>query len=278
MTRKSVRKFFCSCFLGLVMTLSLCFPFHSFAETSTGQKALLPVSQVFTTNVSGVSAVFRYQLVAKTAGEPVPEGGENGTYVWSMDGTCSDKLEITFDQAGVFEYTVSSADTVHLENYTYETRTFDIMFYIGMNADGTFEEPVTVIRNPDGTKPDVLDLDPTYHKENSPGSGGGGGGNGGTVIPNGTKGVTLEPPTSAQVPAAKTESTEAVTAPDGMILNPDGSPTGIYMLGGRKGSRIPKTGELLKSTWSVLLYLLLFLLFILIVRRRRKEEKDTDGE
>lgn len=176
-----------------------------------------------------------------------------------MEGNSAAVLQFSFRHAGIYRYTVMSAEPVRKPNYTYETRIFELTFYIGQDSSGVYEAPVILIQTEQGLKLDRLELDPSYR---NPSSGGGGSG-GSAVHPAGTETVSPGPGETAE---AQTET--EMTAESSASGYPDdhGVPAGTVFSGKNRG-KLPGTGELPGLQWLPLFLIILFLI-VRYIRRK----------
>jgi hypothetical protein len=231
----------------------------------------VPVYQVFNTNVSSVPAVFKYIMEADADGGTI--GGADSC-IWEMDGTCVSTIVLTYRHAGVYGYTVKSADTEHRTGYTYEPHTYHLDIYVGQESDGTYQNPVIVIETETGEKTDRLALDPSYAAEPGGGDSGGGSDDPGVKPTSGTGTSTAAESTSAP---GITGPNASALAPDGLDengirigeqLDENGIPVGNRLGQGTSG-RVPKTSDGWDLVW--LIFPVVFMIFIFAKRKRNAQ-------
>jgi len=237
------------------------------------KKVIVPVYQVFNTNVSSVPAVFKYIMEADADDGTI--GGAD-SYTWEMDGTCESTLVLTYRHAGVYGYTVKSADTEHRTGYTYEPHTYHLDIYVGQESDGTYQNPVIVIETEKGEKAERLSLDPSYAAEPGGGDSGGGSDDPGVNPTSGTGTGTAAESTSAP---SVTGPNASALAPDGLDekgigigeqLDENGVPFGNRLGQGTSGS-VPKTSDGRDLVWLVFPFL--FIIFIFAKRKRNAQNR-----
>jgi len=144
------------------------------------------VQQILSAPADEEKATFSYMLKSRDPGAPMPEGSEDGSYVFSITGNSSLNIgPFNYKRQGVFRYDVSMAVMRDRPGFIYDKRTYMIEVHVNSELDTG-----VVVLNENGTKaqnivfanrfegwPDPLEPDdsavPPYNKpggQNDPGS------------------------------------------------------------------------------------------------------------
>jgi len=138
-------------------------------ETASAQgiTALIPVSQEFSSNVSGVEDTFSYALRPETNGAPMPEGSANGVYRWTMRGNAETELTIFGSQEGTYVYTIAQQVAHAQADYQYDRRVYRATLYVYRDSADRLSTSV-VLQNEKGDKLSKAVFKNRYEKKSDP--------------------------------------------------------------------------------------------------------------
>lgn len=142
------------------------------AEKQGGYTGNVRVFQEFSSEYTGVERTFEYRMVPVEADDPMPEGTENGVYVWTFTDNDSGWISIPGEGVSfegkkdrVLHYVVYQNVTDPKPDYTYDDR----WYYLDLHFVPGFETPVVTLENMDGKKVNPSETDPgwtvTYNKK-----------------------------------------------------------------------------------------------------------------
>ena len=136
--------------------LSACVFGVMFSQTAYAAPASLPVTltveQEFTKPASSSAAeAFTYKLTANEAGSPLPSGSSGGEYSFTIDGTDTASVGITYDHAGVYTYELKQVIAAEKTGYTYDKQVYTVKVYI-KNGSAGLEQEILVAQKDDGSK------------------------------------------------------------------------------------------------------------------------------
>ena len=137
----------------LIAVFSLCAPIAALGEGALdeafpGVTARVPVRQEFVTNVPDVSGSFSYVLEARTEGAPLPAGGRDGIYSFTMDGNTQRELKIEARGIGQYAYKLYQHVAGEQDGYKYDRKVYDVTLYVYI--DTANRPAVSVVINGEG--------------------------------------------------------------------------------------------------------------------------------
>lgn len=130
---------------GMMLLLILTFAFSApvLAEEQSQISVSIPVSQKFTNHKrqgAKPEDKFIYQLIAKDAQNPMPEGNQS-PYIFQMKGTVNQNLpSMVYKHAGVYKYEILQRIKEEKTGYIYDKQVYQIEVYVqnkgrGLTAD-----------------------------------------------------------------------------------------------------------------------------------------------
>ena len=133
--------------------------------SAAGRTINVEVHQVFATDSSLASDTFTYRIKAAKSSNPMPSGSTEEGYNFMISGNNSVEIKLgSFDNEGVFVYTVFQVIDRALANYSYDRRIYTLEIHVDGNLNSYL-----VVKYEDGKKADEIEF------RNSFKSGGGGG-------------------------------------------------------------------------------------------------------
>jgi len=131
-----------SCTLAILMLLmSMAVPVLAAEEA---QKVEVPVEVTFEGTPASADTV-TIQLTAQTEGAPLPEGGSDGVYQETINGSGSITLVLEFTEVGVYSYTIKQLPGSDSQA-TYDKTEYKLTVFVTKNEDGTIGT-TTVLEN-----------------------------------------------------------------------------------------------------------------------------------
>lgn len=111
----------------------------------------IPVTKKLTGDKPSQQTSFTFVLKARDSGYPMPEGSVNGTKEISVTGAGTVSFgKITFEKAGIYEYTVSEKNT-GAANYSFDASTYTVRYTV-TEKEGKLEVEQS-IKKSDGSHP-----------------------------------------------------------------------------------------------------------------------------
>jgi len=118
--------------------------------------ATIPVEVALTGTLPSTPDTFQVELKADDPAYPMPAGAVDGVAVMELVGSGTDSFNITFNNLGVYTYTVKQLDLGNKDCYQ-DKGIYDITVYVVNNADYTaFDLTVVVCRQGETEKSDIL--------------------------------------------------------------------------------------------------------------------------
>lgn len=150
-----------------VMLAALCMsalPFTALGSNKTPVTVKLPYSHVWKTDVPKADDRFIYRWTAETEGSPMPEGSTGSYLDWHLQGNEEGTLSLSYslDVPGVYSYRLAAYVPHPRVGYTYEPRTYLLTVLVKTNADDEVVAEWYLLNEKEGTKTDIIDLDPSY--------------------------------------------------------------------------------------------------------------------
>ena len=152
-----------SCTLAVLMLLmSMAVPVLAAEEA---QKVEVPVEVSFEGTPASADTV-TIQLTAQTEGAPLPEGGSDGVYQETINGSGSITLVLEFTEVGVYSYTIKQLPGSDSQA-TYDKTEYKLTVFVTVNEDGTLSTTAILIDS-DGLKPDAAKFHNIYPPAEEP--------------------------------------------------------------------------------------------------------------
>ncbi|MCR4745499.1 MAG: hypothetical protein K5894_09780 [Lachnospiraceae bacterium] len=140
MESRGLKKFISLIAAFLTAALIICVP----AMAASSTTATIPVTQNYSEKnkiPSNLNRTFKYILKANDSSYPLPSGGSNGSYSFSLTSTQSVKLSISYTETGVYKYTLKQViPDSKISRMTYDSSEYSITVSVKNNGSGLVNE------------------------------------------------------------------------------------------------------------------------------------------
>ena len=85
----------------------------------------IPVRQIFDSEVEGIADEFSYIMTTDQSGAPMPAGGRNMQYSWTMKKNAATEITLNVKTAGQYHYTLCQT-TEKKDNYKYDQNKYHV--------------------------------------------------------------------------------------------------------------------------------------------------------
>lgn len=153
-----MKRFFVT-LLVLVISISLfVMPAQAAEKKATVE---IPVSVKLSGTLPAVSETFQIQLKADNASFPMPKGAANSIYTLPIVGAGSGEFSITFNDLGIYSYTISQKAGSNNKCF-YDETVYEMTVYVTNAADGGFETNVAIYKKGESEKLDNVVFNNRY--------------------------------------------------------------------------------------------------------------------
>lgn len=149
MRRGRIHKWIGCLMAGMCILFVQTVPVH--AQTTADVK--IPVQQILKNAGKEVeNSTFNYSLQAEEDAQPMPQGAEGQTYVFSMEGNQDQEIPLTFSKVGIYSYTLKQTTQDAGKDWRPDDMVYDIRVYVRNGENGALV-PEVIIKNSAKDKP-----------------------------------------------------------------------------------------------------------------------------
>ena len=114
----------------------------------------IPVRQIFDSEVEGIADEFSYIMTTDQSDAPMPAGGRNMQYSWTMKKNAATEITLNVKTAGQYHYTLCQT-TEKKDNYKYDQNKYHVTVEAYYNESNQLKV-VTIVANEKGEKRSLL--------------------------------------------------------------------------------------------------------------------------
>ena len=112
----------------------------------------IPVKQLFDSEVEGIADEFSYIMTTDQSDAPMPAGGRNMQYSWTMKKNAATEITLNVKTAGQYHYTLCQT-TEKKDNYKYDQNKYHVTVEAYYNESNQLKV-VTIVANEKGSHSD----------------------------------------------------------------------------------------------------------------------------
>ena len=126
----------------------------------------IPVRQIFDSEVEGIADEFSYIMTTDQSGAPMPAGGRNMQYSWTMKKNAATEITLNVKTAGQYHYNIYQT-TEKKDDYKYDQNRYYVTVEAYYNESNQLKV-VTIVANEKGEKIEAISFKNSYMGEEKP--------------------------------------------------------------------------------------------------------------
>lgn len=126
----------------------------------------IPVKQLFDNEVEGIADEFSYIMTTDQSDAPMPAGGRNMQYSWTMEKNAATEIILNVKTAGQYHYNIYQT-TEKKEDYKYDQSRYYVTVEAYYNESNQLKV-VTIVANEKGEKIEEISFKNSYMGEEKP--------------------------------------------------------------------------------------------------------------